>query len=66
MILRANDNLGSGDLDITVLNDKIKFLFIRDNEFGSVTAAFTIAEREDIKKLRNVLNDVLECGSSDT
>lgn len=60
MILRANDSLGAGDLQVQEYgNGKLRFTFIRDNEFGAISAGFSITERDEVLALYNKLGEVL-------
>ena len=60
MILRASDSLGAGDLSVdTYGTDKVRFTFIRDNEFGAATGTFTITERDQLVALFHHLSHIL-------
>lgn len=60
MILRANDSLGAGDLSVESYGtDKVRFTFIRDNEFGAITGTFSISERDELVKLFHHLSHIM-------
>lgn len=67
MILRASDSLGVGDLTVQEYGkDKVRFMFIRDNEFGAVTSTFSITEREQLIRLYNELSKILLTNTAET